>query len=235
MTTNERRERPDARFRLIPLGLLRSRGFDLSAAFPVQAYNLAVPPNFHLPTYSCTASTLGILVANSKALWPKFCTFIRAQPAFIQSTPNPFDAFVTLQVDECIALARAQAHVPAAAQHDVRHYWEMTPGRMVAIQRMCQVAGVAYLDQACHLNVHTEYGPWLALRYAIVIDLPGPDPASIPTLTNPIPASLQPHIHHAISQLLAPGTSYHTRPVPTTTSTRRHPCLHHGTGSHAPW
>ena len=32
------------------------------------------------------------------------------------------------------------------------------------------VAGVAHLDERCHLSIHPKLGPWLALRAVVVFD-----------------------------------------------------------------
>ncbi|MGH8586497.1 MAG: hypothetical protein ACREWE_10055 [Gammaproteobacteria bacterium] len=43
------------------------------------------------------------------------------------------------------------------------------PPRRVAMQRLAHLSGLAYLSPS-HLNVHATYGPWIALRAAVVID-----------------------------------------------------------------
>jgi methylmalonic aciduria homocystinuria type C protein len=43
----------------------------------------------------------------------------------------------------------------------------------VAIQRLADEAGLAWLSPS-HLCVHPTFGPWIALRAAIVIDVPAP-------------------------------------------------------------
>jgi methylmalonic aciduria homocystinuria type C protein len=48
----------------------------------------------------------------------------------------------------------------------------------VAIQRLAHVAGLAWLSPS-HLCVHPDFGPWIALRAAIVLDLAAP--------TRPVP------------------------------------------------
>ncbi|GBG73028.1 hypothetical protein CBR_g12747 [Chara braunii] len=52
--------------------------------------------------------------------------------------------------------------------HDTR------PGRLIAIQRMAHIAGVAFLDQVSHLCLHPQFGPWFSLRAVLVFDLEPP-------------------------------------------------------------
>ncbi|KAI9172969.1 hypothetical protein H9P43_007100 [Blastocladiella emersonii ATCC 22665] len=193
---------------------LAARGLDLATPFAVQRYNAAVADTaMRLPTFSHPSSTLGVLVANSRALWPRFTAYIRRDPAHVtRGGPHPFDRFVALAVDESLALARAEAGVPEDVVAEVRGYQDPPP-KMVAMQRLAHAAGLAHFDQACFLSVHAEFGPWIALRAAIVIDLPGPPdtPADPP---NPVPAALPAHLARHLARLLPAGTSYHAKPVP---------------------
>jgi methylmalonic aciduria homocystinuria type C protein len=62
---------------------------------------------------------------------------------------------------------------------DVR--WAHDMRRPVAMQRLAHVAGLAHLAPS-HLSVHLYYGPWIALRAAAIIDMPGPvGPQPVPS------------------------------------------------------
>lgn len=63
---------------------------------------------------------------------------------------------------------------------------------------MAQAAGVAYLDQNSHLCLHPKFGPWIALRCALVFDgvrYDGPQKAS---LVNPLSSSTQQYVQMAM-------------------------------------
>ncbi|KAI9222310.1 hypothetical protein BC828DRAFT_378702 [Blastocladiella britannica] len=186
---------------------LRVRGLDLTVPFAVQVYNAAVPSAFALPTFG-HGRTLGILVANSRALWPAFTTFVRAHPDHVRES-NPLDRYVTLMVDQALADARAGCSVALETAAEIRHSWETAPGRMVAIQRLCTVSGLAALDEASHLCVHAEFGPWIALRTAIVLHLPMPPELERPAAVNPVPPVLVPYLTRILHRLVPPGTHYH--------------------------
>lgn len=65
--------------------------------------------------------------------------------------------------------------------------WAHTVGAdMVAMQRLAQIAGLAYLSPAL-LAVHPRYGPWIGLRAVVCIDVSGP-PGGPPTLAPPCDA-----------------------------------------------
>ena len=64
---------------------------------------------------------------------------------------------------------------------DIRFSHEPPP-RRIAIQRLADRAGLAWLSPS-HLCVHPTYGPWIALRAAIVLERPIteiPPPAGAP-------------------------------------------------------
>ncbi len=61
-------------------------------------------------------------------------------------------------------------------RYKCRYFWshsqsdELSGNRYVAIQRMAQAAGLAYMDPISHLCLHPKFGPWIALRCALVFE-----------------------------------------------------------------
>ncbi|MGH8611250.1 MAG: hypothetical protein ACREYF_04150 [Gammaproteobacteria bacterium] len=157
---------------------LRSRcspaGVDLVQPFQVAGYNRAIGDAFKLPDFG-RSSALGVLLGNTRALWPRFLDWLRASPWRLDED-HPLERYVGEVV--------LQALQPLAHRWEVRFAHEPTP-RRVAMQRLAHVSGLAYLSPS-HLNVHFMFGPWIALRAAVVIDIDGPvRPCSEPP--NPCP------------------------------------------------
>lgn len=153
-------------------GRCRSRGLDLVVPFAVGWYNEAVEPPQRLPDLG-RASALGLLVGNTRALWPTFVAALRQNPARLESE-DPLDAYVE------DALCQALAPLP--------HRWTVrwahaTAPAPIAIQRLAEVAGLAWTAPS-RLAVHPGYGPWIALRAAAVLDVDGP-PGAPPRLARP--------------------------------------------------
>jgi methylmalonic aciduria homocystinuria type C protein len=158
----------DLRVRCSPAGL------DLLQPFQLAWYNCAVDEAFKLPDLG-RPSALGVLIGNTRALWRCFRDAVRADPRTIEQD-HPLDRYV------------AAATLGALGQ--VAHRWEVRwayepPPRRVAMQRLAHVSGLAYLSPS-HFNVHVVYGPWIALRAAVVIDTDGPAGAP-PSPPNPCP------------------------------------------------
>ena len=66
-------------------------------------------------------------------------------------------------------VADALAYLPFGTE---AYYAHEPPPRRVAMQRLADLSALAPLSETTHLNVHPEYGPWIALRALVVFDGP---------------------------------------------------------------
>jgi methylmalonic aciduria homocystinuria type C protein len=137
-------------------------GLDLVQPFQVGWYNEEVDAAYRLPDFG-RASALGLLIGNTRALWPRFIEALRAHPPRVMED-HPLDRYAAESV--AAALATLPVRWEARGSHEA-------PPRRVAMQRLAQVSGLAWLSPS-HLSVHPIYGPWLALRAAVVLDIEGP-------------------------------------------------------------
>ncbi len=151
---------------------LATSGLDLVEPFAVQRYNAAVTGDLRLPDMG-RRQTLGLLVACSRAMWP---AFLATRPA----GDDPVDRWVIAQVEHALT-APEGPRIQVATE--VRYAPEPPP-RRVAMQRLADLSGLAWLSPA-HLNVHPVYGPWIALRAAIVFDLEAPPERLRPPADDP--------------------------------------------------
>lgn len=146
-------------------------GLDLLQPFQVGWYNRAVEAPYRLPDLGQPAH-LGLLIGNTRALWAPFVQALRQNPSRLDAT-EPLDDYVVAAVTDALRTLPLRWRVRWA--HDTQ-----TP---VAMQRLAHVAGLAHLAPS-HLSVHQVYGPWIALRAAVVIDIDGP-PGPPPAPSNP--------------------------------------------------
>jgi hypothetical protein len=149
-------------------------GFDLVQPFRVDWYNGAVDPDYRLPDFG-RATALGVLIGHTRALWAPFRAAVRADES-LRADPNPLDRYTVERVR--VALR------PLAQRWDARWAHEAPP-RRVAMQQLGHVSGLAHLSR-CLLNVHSVYGPWIALRAAVAVDADGP-PGPPPDAPAPCP------------------------------------------------
>lgn len=129
-----------------------------------------------LPTFGRSAnddSTLSILIANTKHIWPIFVDkFSSTNEEKIDK--NPLDKYTKQSVETAInetlssfshnSDTKINNDKYITVDYDVRYTFELEPKRFVAFQQLCQDSGFAYYNRVCFLNVHKEIGPWFGLR-----------------------------------------------------------------------
>jgi len=139
-------------------------GFELCAATTAGAYHAAVPDGLRVEDFGRPDALL-IVIGNTRALWPRFADALRADPA-LGEAGDPLDTFTARIIGAVVARAAGRL------RHEVYYAPELPP-RRVALQRLAALAGLAALAPS-HLCVHPRFGPWIALRAAVVVDVDGP-------------------------------------------------------------
>ncbi|MCA9513481.1 MAG: hypothetical protein KC635_00905 [Myxococcales bacterium] len=139
-------------------------GFDLCAAGSVAWYQRRVAAEHALPDLG-RDDALVIVVGNSRALWERFTAAYRGSES-LRATRDPLDTWTA----DVVTTAAREAL--GDVRWEVRYPWEAPP-RRVAFQRLADAVGLAQLGPV--YCVHAEHGPWIALRAALVVDVPGPE------------------------------------------------------------
>jgi methylmalonic aciduria homocystinuria type C protein len=148
-------------------------GFDLAQPFRVSWYDEAVDPEYRLPDLG-GPDRLGILVGNTRAMWPRFAEWLREEPERA-TRPHPLETFVMTSIDAAVAAAKLPGPIEIRYAHE-------PPPRRVAMQRLAEISGLAWLSPS-YLSVHPVHGPWISLRAAIVAGgVEGPDDVTRPDI-----------------------------------------------------
>lgn len=140
---------------------LAEAGLDLVHGF--DAHAIALPAWSRLRD----GPRLGLLVANTRALWPHFVAARGSLPEL-----DPLDAYVERTIDHAIASSTSTATTVVYAH---RRY----DGAFLPFQPLAIACGLAAMSDA-GLAVHPIYGPWFALRAVITLDAPFAIPAAAP-------------------------------------------------------
>ena len=143
---------------LATLASLASAGFDLAHTFDAAA--AAREPGLAV---LAGPERLGILIGNTRALWPPFTAALR-DPA-LAAERDPLDRYTERAIDAAFPGARIY--------YGHRHY----DGAFVPLQYLAVATGLGALSPS-RLVIHPIYGPWFALRAAVVIE--GEPPARQP-------------------------------------------------------
>lgn len=116
-----------------------------------------------------------VLVGNTRALWPPFVEALSREPA-LQASVDPVDGYTQRAVRDAAASVAADLGVAHATR-----YAFVGPPDGIAAQRLAAAMGLA-AQSPSHLSVHRHFGPWVALRAAVIFDVAGPpaSPARLP-------------------------------------------------------
>jgi methylmalonic aciduria homocystinuria type C protein len=134
-------------------------GFDLLEPLQVGWYNSSVDGCLRLEDFG-SPENLAVVVGNTRALWSKFVSTLQGTPELFDE-PHPLQRYTESRLRGA-ALATG---VPLSIR-----FSHEGGERLVAMQRLAHVAGLAYTSET-HLSVHATFGPWIALRAAISFDL----------------------------------------------------------------
>ena len=166
-------------------------GFDLHATAAAADYDVRVPDELRLPSVG-RPRALTLVIGNTRAMWPVFRRALAADRA-LAAEADPLDSYAA----QVIGAAVTAACAPSGVAHAIRYAPEPPP-RRIAMQRLAEVAGLATLAPS-HLAIHPVYGPWFALRAAIVLDVDGPPPRSPPPRACDCARGCQPALDHALA------------------------------------
>jgi cyanocobalamin reductase (cyanide-eliminating) / alkylcobalamin dealkylase len=152
----------------VEIAALRARcneaGFDIVHPFRLSWFNDAVAPSLRLPDGGRPAA-LGVLIGNTRQMWPAFTRVLRADPALLD-LEHPLDVYVERAISDAAAQTITERHVLLWAHR--------TTPAPIAIQRVAHASGLAHLSPS-QLSIHPTYGPWWALRAVIIVDRDGPE------------------------------------------------------------
>jgi cyanocobalamin reductase (cyanide-eliminating) / alkylcobalamin dealkylase len=179
----------------------RKFGLDLVHAFAAADYNDHVDHADRLECFD-RPRALGLLVGNTRALWPAF-TRVWQKDQLLASSDDPLDLYVISSIERAIAATTGLAH---------RSYFaHVTTPRALPIQRLADLVGFAALAPS-HLAIHAQYGPWFALRAVVTVNLDGPSTPA-PEPARPCQACAEPCVQALQRALAASGTSLDRRSI----------------------
>ncbi|GAB5360914.1 hypothetical protein AAMO2058_000668700 [Amorphochlora amoebiformis] len=154
---------------------LRALGVDLVWPFHVGWYNERIAEKMnltHLPTLSAGPDTLGVLLGNTKTIWPKFkSAYLNYED--IRKCPNPLDwGYIRPGIKRL--MARVLTKQTGSSQELDRDRLFLTnetdTDRLVAMPRLAHESGLAWLCPVSYLSVHPLLGPWIGYRAVMIID-----------------------------------------------------------------
>ncbi len=135
------------------IAALATAGLDIAQRFDARA----LAAELAIPALAC--ASLGVLVGNTRALWPALVRARRGDAA-LRASLDPVEHHVEAAVAHAFA-----AVMPARVVFSHRRY----DGAFLPFQRVAVASGLAS-SAPTGLVIHAEYGPWFALRAIVVCD-----------------------------------------------------------------
>lgn len=116
---------------------------------------------------------LTLLIGNSKAIWPKFLAYCASDTSILDH-PHPLNAYIERSINAALEIFLPLMSSSSSQNQLYKIYWSHSTANLrggegfVAMQRMAECSGLAFLDHTSHLSFHPKFGPWFSLRCAIV-------------------------------------------------------------------
>jgi hypothetical protein len=139
-------------------------GLNLVAALPARDYDRIAAPAMRAGTIDAAARSIVVIGNGGGGLWRAFTEHTRRNPGW-RDRDNPLDDF-TLNVIERYVVAP----VRAAGARCVAVYPFMSGGPTLNFMEAAKLAGLAGRS-ILGVVVHPEYGPWIAFRAALILDV----------------------------------------------------------------
>jgi len=146
-------------------------GLNLIGATPVAAYDETVPRPYALGILAPGAVSAVVIGNGGGAFWAAFRAFCLRHPGY-EATPHPLDAFTLHMVD---TTTRPLVSDTARVLYPFRF-----PDQPVSFMHLAACAGLGRRSLTGVL-IHPVYGPWIALRAAILVPFAvhAPRPAAL--------------------------------------------------------
>jgi methylmalonic aciduria homocystinuria type C protein len=109
-------------------------------------------------------------------------SWLRAKPD-PAAVKDPVDPFAVEAIQSALSACAG------ATKHDIFWASDMSPERLVDMNRASMVSALCYFSSEMFLSIHPKFGSWVAFRAVIVLDMPaaplGPPPSHLPPLLTP--------------------------------------------------
>jgi epoxyqueuosine reductase len=143
---------------------LAPHGLNLVGTTTIAAYETLVPSQYHVVSLLPQAKTLVVIGNGGGEFWAGFQAYCHARPGYLQEHEHPLDDYTVETIENALALCLQRSGAVYRYLYPFRFWIE--PVSFMHLARAAGLAGPSILG----VVIHPEYGPWLALRAALLID-----------------------------------------------------------------
>ena len=140
-------------------------GLNLIGSTTVSAYEALVPPQYYVTPLLPQAKSIVVIGNGGGDFWRGFRSYCNLHPEHIHERTHPLDDY-TVEIIETTLTPLLQASGRAYRCLYPFRFWT-EPVSFMPLARAAGLAGPSLLG----VTIHPEYGPWMALRAAVLLDL----------------------------------------------------------------
>ena len=139
-------------------------GFNLIGTASVTAYEVLVPSQYHVASLLPRAKTVVVIGNGGRTFWEGFCAYCAAQPEYLRTHEHPLDDYTSRGYRGRADSGLERSNATYRYLYPFRFWTE--PVSFMHLARAAGLAGPSILG----VVIHPVYGPWLALRAAILLN-----------------------------------------------------------------
>ena len=139
-------------------------GLNLIGTTTVAAYEAFVPSQYHVSLLLPQAKTIIVIGNGGGDFWHGFRAYREARPGSPQDRAHPLDDYTVETIETALTPRLQAAGVTYRYLYPFRFWTE--PVSFMHLARAAGLAGPSILG----VVIHPHYGPWMALRAALLID-----------------------------------------------------------------
>ena len=143
---------------------LSPHGFNLVGTTTVARYESLVPAQYQVTTLIPHARTLVVIGHGGGDFWQGFRTYGDAHPGFLETHEHPLDDYTVEVIETTLTPLLHDTKATYRYLYPFRFWTEP-----VSFMHLAQAAGLAG-PSILGVMIHPHYGPWIALRAAVLLD-----------------------------------------------------------------
>lgn len=143
---------------------LGSYGLNLIGTTTVASYEALVPSEYYVTALLPGAKTLVVTGNGGGQFWEGFQTYCQKHPTYLHEHEHPLDDYTVDVIEKALTPVLVQAEAKYRYLYPFRFWSE--PVSFMHLARAAGLAGPSLLG----VVIHPEYGPWMALRAAVLLN-----------------------------------------------------------------
>ncbi len=140
-------------------------GLNLIGTTPRSDYEALVPPQYHIKPRFPETETVVVIGNGGGEFWRHFRGYAQTRSGYLQQHDHPLDDYTV----EVIRVRLTPLLDAARTQYRILYPFQFFSGLTVSFMHLAQAARLS-VPSILGVQIHPQYGPWIAWRAAVLID-----------------------------------------------------------------